>query len=412
MSLPPILGNVIPAHAWNSTESNLLAEVEALLDQHLRALALVNDKSGRYPTASIAALKQTDVLRAALPLDLGGLGISHTCSLEIQMRLARVDSAVAQIYKVHEELLREVLCYCPPLQRERIAAVVLQQKHILGLAVAEPGRSAIDPLKTTATPTANGGFVVDGFKIYTTGAAEADHIATWAWNASATTASNPFTGMQLLLIPRGTAGVHINRDWDALGQRATDSGSIKFTQVQCLPEWNASVPGKAPLLHSSVRYQAGFAALLCGIGFGALNAAVPYINERARPWAQAGVERAAADPMILRSTGELASDLAVAWAATLQCGALLDAFERGELSRAQLALPISAVKSAASRAAMAVTGNIHALMGTGSLAGNSNVDYWWRNARTLSLHDPVEWKNHEVGKHIITGWQPEPGVYQ
>lgn len=411
MSLTSILGKIVPAQTWNNAEAEVLQQLDSLIEQQLRPLAFSNDKSGRYPTASMTALKQTALLRAALPVGLGGLGVGHRCSLEIQMRLACVDSAVAQLYKVHEELLREVLHYCPAFQRERIGKLVLQHQ-ILGLAVAEPNRSAVDPLKTTATPTASGGFVVDGFKIYTTGAAEADHIATWAWNAASATAESPVHGMQMLLIPRGTPGVTVNRDWDALGQRATDSGSIKFDKVQCPPEWIASVPGKAPLIHSSVRYQAGFAAVLCGIGFGALTAAVPYINERSRPWAQAGMEKATADPMILRSAGELAADLAVAWAATLQCGALLDAFERGEIDRAQLALPISAAKSAASRAAMAATGGIHALMGTGSIGGKTTFDYWWRNARTLSLHDPVEWKNHELGKHLVTGWEPEPGIYQ
>jgi alkylation response protein AidB-like acyl-CoA dehydrogenase len=278
--------------------------------------------------------------------------------------------------------------------------------------VAEPNRSAIDPLRTTATPQADGGFVINGFKIYTTAAAEADHIATWAWNAASATAEAPVRGMQMVLIPKNTPGVIVNRDWDALGQRATDSGSIKFDNVVCSPDWTGSVPGKAPLIHSSVRYQAGFAAILCGIGFGAMNAAVPYINERSRPWAQTGLTKATEDPMILRSAGELACDLTVAWAATLQCGALLDAFERGEIDRGQLAIPISAAKSASSRAAMAATGNIHALMGTGSIAGKAGYDYWWRNARTLSLHDPVEWKTLELGRHLITGWDPEPGIYQ
>lgn len=411
-TLPSVLGKVIPTTAWQPHELQVLLQLEAVIDSELRALALENDRRGRYPTASMAALRKTDVLRAAVPAALGGLGVSHACSLEIQMRLARVDGAVAQLYKVHDELLREILVYCPDFQRQRLADFVVNQHHIIGLAVAEPNRSAVDPLKTTATPTADGGFVINGFKIYTTAAAEADHIATWAWNAATATAENPLAGMQLVLIPKDTAGVIINRDWDALGQRATDSGSIKFDNVACPPEWTGSVPGKAPLIHSSVRYQAGFAAILCGIGIGALNAAVPYINERSRPWAQTGMTKASADPMILRSAGELASDLAVAWAATLQCGALLDAFERGDIDRGQLAIPISAAKSAASRAAMAATGNIHALMGTGSIAGKASYDYWWRNARTLSLHDPVEWKNHEIGRHLITGWDPEPGIYQ
>ncbi|MFV8816332.1 acyl-CoA dehydrogenase family protein [Haliea sp. E17] len=411
-TLPPILGHTVPTPLLAPAELSLLARLHQVMDASLRELAPQNDAAGRYPSASMAALKQAGLLSAVVPQDLGGMGISHAASLEIQMRLATVDPAVGQLYKVHDELVREIFAYCPEFQRARLADFIVNQQQIVGLAVAESGRSAVEPLKTTATPTGDGGFVVDGLKIYTTGAAEADQIATWAFNAAAATADNPILGMQLLLIPKDTAGVTVNRDWDALGQRATDSGSISFDNVQCPAEWVGSVTGKAPLLQSALRYQAGFAALLCGMGFGALAAAVPFINEKSRPWAQTGVEHANQDPMVLRSAGEMAADLACAWAATQRCGELLDAYEAGKISRGQLAIPISAAKSAASRAALKCTGELHALMGTRSVAGGAGFDYWWRNARTLALHDPMEWKNHEIGRHVITGWEPEPGIYQ
>ncbi len=411
-ALHPVLGHIVPAPLLPASELPLLQRLQQVIDTQLRELAPLNDAAGRYPSASITALKEAGILTAVVPQSLGGMGIGHAASLELQMRLATVDPAVAQLYKVHDELMREILAYCPDFQRQRLADFVVKDRHIVGLAVAEAARSAVDPLKTTATPTGNGGFVVDGLKIYTTGAAEADHIATWGFNAAAATADNPVLGMQLLLIPKDTPGVTVNRDWDALGQRATDSGSIKFDAVDCPADWVGSVPGKAPLVHSSLRYQAGFAAILCGMGFGALAAAVPFINERSRPWAQAGVEKASEDPMVLRTAGEMASDLACAWAATQRCGQLLDAFEAGQIGRGQLALPISAAKSAASRAALKCTGELHALMGTRSVAGSEHFDYWWRNARTLALHDPMEWKNHEIGRHLVTGWEPEPGIYQ
>ncbi|TGD74637.1 acyl-CoA dehydrogenase [Mangrovimicrobium sediminis] len=411
-TLAPILGHIIPTPVLPPAELSLLTRLQQVIDAQLRELAPENDKRGRYPTASMAALKEAGLLTAVVPKELGGMGISHAASLEMQMRLATVDPAVGQLYKVHDELMREILAYCPDFQRERLADLVVNHKQIVGLAVAEPARTAVDPLKTTATPTDDGGFVVDGFKIYTTGAAEADVVATWAFNAAAATAENPVLGMQLLLIPKDTPGVTVNRDWDALGQRATDSGSIKFDKVQCPAEWVGSVPGKAPLVQSSLRYQAGFCALLCGMGFGALAAAVPFINERSRPWAQSGVEHANQDPMVLRTAGEMAADLACAWAATQRCGQLLDAFEAGQIGRGQLAMPISAAKSAASRAALKCTGELHALMGTRSVAASEHFDYWWRNARTLALHDPMEWKNHEIGRHLVTGWEPEPGIYQ
>jgi len=412
MKLKPLLGAAIPLPVLAEPEMQMLASLQSVLDEHLAPLALENDQRGRYPSESMQWLKSSGVMKAVVPKDQGGLGASERFSMEAITRITMTDTSVGQLYKIHDELVREIFVYCPDFQRQRLGAAIVDNNEALGLAVAEPGRTAVDPLKTTATPTEDGGFVVDGFKIYTSAAAEADHIATWAFNAAAATPENPIAGMQLLLIPKDTQGVKIHRDWNALGQRSTDSGSITFSSVRCSPEWVASVPGKAPLLHASIRYQLGLCAMLVGMGLGAMRAALPYIQEKSRPWAAAEVDAAVDDPLLREEVGYLVANLSVAYSATMACADLLDAFEHGDISRAELAIPISAAKVASNKAGLAATQSIHGLMGTGSVAGHQHFDYWWRNARTMSLHDPMRWKAHEVGRHVLTGWEPEPGVYQ
>lgn len=34
------------------------------------------------------------------------------------------------------------------------------------------------------------------------------------------------------------------------------------------------------------------------------------------------------------------------------------------------------------------------------------LDRHWRNARTHSVHDPVDWKYHHIGAHLLTGTPP------
>lgn len=413
--LKPLAGKLIPPPGPDALESEalaVLARVEAVLAGDISPRVADIDALGRYPDAALACLKPTGLFHAAVPKALGGLGLGHRFSLEAQLRIATVDSSVAQLFKVHDELLREIFCYCPDFQRERLAQLVLQDDAVIGLAVAEAGKTAESPMRTTLTPTADGGFICAGEKIYTTGAAGADHIATWGIDPSRADPANPIAGMQLVLIPRGTPGVRIHRDWDVLGQRATDSGTTTFESVKCPPEWVASVPGRGPLLQSSLRYQAGFAAILTGIGIGALIAASGFVRTRSRPWPAAGVDFAADDRMVQRQAGELAADLAAAYCAVMATASLLDAFEHAPLDRGALALPISVAKSVAHRASLRACSEIHGLMGTRSVSRRLDFDRWWRNARTLSLHDPVEYKHLELGRHLLTGWDPDPGVYQ
>jgi alkylation response protein AidB-like acyl-CoA dehydrogenase len=63
------------------------------------------------------------------------------------------------------------------------------------------------------------------------------------------------------------------------------------------------------------------------------------------------------------------------------------------------------------RAGLRAANEVFALMGTRSAGRAHGFDRWWRNARTLSLHDPIEWKHAEIGAHVLTGWDPPFGVY-
>ena len=411
--LRPLLGATIAPPNLTSAELDVLAAVDHAVDTTIGPLADEHDAAGRYPTRSIAALRSTGVLALAVPAELGGIGASHRASLELQVRLGAADSAVAQIVKVHDELVREIFVYCPPSMRESLARRIVDGRHMIGLAVAEAGKRVDDPWTTTIVPAGpDGAASLNGRKVYTTGAAEADEIAVWAFDPTAPGIdTNPLLGFALTLVPADTPGVTIHRDWDALGQRATDSGTITFDAVACGPDLRASVAGLAPLPQSPVRYQAGFAAVLVGIGLGALRAAAPFVSGSSRPWPSAGVDSAGDDPLVRRLCGELTADLVAAYHATMHTGDLLDAFERGDIDRTSLAVPIYAAKAAASRAAVRAASEVYALMGTRATAKSNIFDRFWRNARTLSLHDPVDWKHEELGRHVLTGWDPEPGIY-
>jgi len=412
-TLPPLLGAAFPPAGIAGEHLQALVDLQAVLDRDIAPMAAENDRIGRYPTASIAALKRSGFLKAVLPTDLGGGSIPHRVSMEAQLRIAIADSSVAQLYKVHDEIIREMLTYCPPGLKPRLARAVIEDQAIIGLAVAEAGRKVDDPMTTTALPSAKGGFVVHGRKIYTTAAAEADYIATWAYNPQAHgIAENPLAGMQLNLIARSTKGVTIHRDWDPLGQRATDSGTITFDQVETDPDWAASIPGQFSPPHASLRYQVGFCAIMIGTAIAALREAAAFVGPQSRPWPSAGVDNAADDPLTRRLTGEITADLVAAYTLMQAAADLLDGFERGDVDRTQLAIPVYAAKVAAHKASLAAASEIYTLMGTRSVAKANGFDRYWRNIRVLSLHDPVAWKQAEIGRHVLTGWDPEPGLYQ
>ena len=409
-ALRPLLGALIPVPSLPPAEGAALASLQRVIDDAIAPAAVTTDSVGRYPTASVAALKNSGILKASVPAAWGGLGASHRLSLEAQVRLAAADSSVAQLFKIHDELTREIFVYCPDATAPRLATAILREEAILGLAVAENGATTTDPLTTRADRQPDGSYVINGTKIYTTGAAEADYIATWAFDPVAG-AGDPVRGMVLNLVAQGSAGVEIRRDWDALGQRGTDSGTVAFTDVRTDPGLLAVEVGRWPVSHAPLLYQAGFAAVLVGIGIGALGAAIDFVATKSRPWPSAGADSAAGDVLVRRLAGELAADLAGAYALVASTAELFDLAAAGQISRTEVAIPVYAAKSAASRAGLRATSEVFALMGTRSTAGRHGFDRWWRNARTLSLHDPVDWKHAEIGAHLLSAWDPPFGVY-
>ena len=77
-----------------------------------------------------------------------------------------------------------------------------------------------------------------------------------------------------------------------------------------------------------------------------------------------------------------------------------------------LAVPTYAARSAADRAALAAADGIFALMGTRSVARPNGFDrVVAQRADPCRCNDPVEWKHAEIGQHVLTGWDPPPGIY-
>ena len=242
--LPPLLGRAFPPSGLARTEQEAILRLQKVLDAEIAPLASAQDARGRYPTDLIAAIKRTGILAAAIPEELGGAGFSFRASMETQLRIAAADSAVSQIYKIHEECLREAVLKVPDQFRPILLKSIISEQKILGLAVAEAGRKVDDPMQTLFKPRNDGGGAISGKKIYTTGAAEADIIVVWSFDPTTPgIAEHPVLGLRVSLVPAGTPGITIHRDWNALGQRATDSGTITFSDLQVDPAWNGQAPG-------------------------------------------------------------------------------------------------------------------------------------------------------------------------
>ncbi|MCY4193266.1 MAG: acyl-CoA dehydrogenase family protein, partial [bacterium] len=127
MTLARLLGSAIAPPVLAAEEESALVALDEVIDEVVAPLASEHDAQGRYPTRAVEALKGCGILGLAVPADFGGVGASHAASLHAQVRLAAADSSVAQVYKVHDELVREIFSYCSDDLKPRLASLILEE---------------------------------------------------------------------------------------------------------------------------------------------------------------------------------------------------------------------------------------------------------------------------------------------
>jgi alkylation response protein AidB-like acyl-CoA dehydrogenase len=59
-----------------------------------------------------------------------------------------------------------------------------------------------------------------------------------------------------------------------------------------------------------------------------------------------------------------------------------------------------------SEVAVQVSSELFALSGASAADAKYGLDRHWRNARTHSIHDPVDWKYHHVAAYEVDGVLP------
>ena len=214
-------------------------------------------------------------------------------------------------------------------------------------------------------------------------------------------------------------GVTVREDWDAFGQRQTDSGTVRFERV-LLPRRDVLLaPGAVQSIRATLRPQLAqliLTNLYLGIAQGAFEAARCFTLENTRPWFTSGLARTADDPVVQHRYGQLRlqvrpAELAVEFAvAELQCA--LDAGEAVTVQqRGELAVAVAEAKVLAHRAAIEVSNQLFELTGTRSTSARYGLDRFWRNARVHTLHDPVDQKLRDIGRYAIEGTLPTPTPY-
>ncbi|MEJ2854982.1 MULTISPECIES: acyl-CoA dehydrogenase family protein [unclassified Saccharothrix] len=249
----------------------------------------------------------------------------------------------------------------------------------------------------------DGGFQVSGRKTFATGASVADRLVVSATRTDT-------GGKVTFTLDAKSDGITYHGDWDNIGQRLTASGGVTFDRVH-VPEdrvLGAHDEHSPRQSLAAIGFQLVLAQLYVALAEGALAEAAQYTRTTTRPWFLSGVDTATADPYILATYGELVADVeAAGLLADAASEALREASDAdGDLTaeqRATTAARITSAKVVSTKVANHTTSKVFELCGARATAAGYAFDRFWRNARTLTLHDPVSYKARELGAYHLTG---------
>jgi alkylation response protein AidB-like acyl-CoA dehydrogenase len=372
--------------------------------------AVERDRVGAAPYAEVQLLKDSGLVTLLGPTEFGGGGQRWETAYQVVRVIARGDGSIGQLLGYHYLWAWAVRLVGTEPQIGAVEELYTSNNFLFG--------GAVNPRDTDLTIVDRGETLVyNGVKSFSTGGRATD--LTVLEGIIEGTATHVFA-----IVPTAQDGIVFRGDWDNLGQRLTDSGSVEINDVEVDWAGAAGFVDKEfrPLVYNTLNFPAleiVFANFYVGIARGALDTAAEYTRTRTRPWPYGGDNKElATDEWYLREGyGDLQAKLWAAEAFVDQVNresdaVLHDARENlTEQARGDLAVRIAAAKLRAADVALEIGTRVFELTGARATSNSVGLDIFWRNVRTHTLHDPVAYKRREVGGYVLTGEIPEPTWY-
>lgn len=353
--------------------SSVLERIEPIAAGVVRDRADEVDRTGEFPEASIAALREAGLLGLISAAEVGGMGQGPGAAARVVERLARECGSTAMVVCMH---------YAATAVLERHGADEVRRanaagEHLLTLAFSESGsRSHFWAPVSTATRRADG-VCLDAKKSWVT---SAHHATLYIWSSRPMAAEG---ASSIWLVPRDSAGVDPAGRFDGLGLRGNDSTPVSATSV-VVPESNLlgdDGGGLGVMLETVLPI---FCAMTAGCGIGLMEAATAATCEHAAGTRYTHLDSSLAELPTIRA---YVARMRIATDATRALW--LDALDAIEAGRDDVMLRVLECKAAAGEAATEVLDTAMRVCGGAAFRRDVGVERRFRDARAGTVMAPT-----------------------
>ena len=198
------------------------------------SLAAHTDKSNAFPHSMWEKLGDAGFLGMTADEDVGGLGMGYQAHCVVMEEISRASGSIGLSYAAHSQLcVNQLQLNGNTEQKKRFLPELIKGTSIGALAMSESGAgSDVVSMRTTAKK-ADGGYVLDGTKMWITNGPDADVIVVYA----KTEPEKASKGITAFLVEKKFKGFSCARKLDKMGMRGSNTGELIFESV-FVPEEN------------------------------------------------------------------------------------------------------------------------------------------------------------------------------
>jgi butyryl-CoA dehydrogenase len=261
-------------------EQKMMRRVAAeIADEQLAPRAEEMEDSREIPANVLAFLAEQGYMGMFLPEQYGGAELDYmTYALTVE-EFSRGSPAVALVVSVQNALVgKPILAYGTDDQKEKYLAAVAAGEMLGAFALTEADAGSDAANVRTAAARKDGGYVLNGRKLYVTNAGRAGLFLVVA----STDVGAGGKGLSCFLVEAGAPGLTVGERYDGMGMRALDVREVLFEncEVDAAALLGAEGDGLKIALASLDGSRIGVAAQAVGIARRAFDEARRYAGER------------------------------------------------------------------------------------------------------------------------------------
>lgn len=367
------------------------------------------DETCTFPWENVRTMGEMGLLGVPVPSELGGLGLDYLSYILVVEELAKFDASHSITVSAHTTLgTSPILAFGTDEQKERYLPLLASGQVLGGFGLTEPGAGSDSGGTRTRAEKVDGGYVLNGAKIFITHAGVGEIFTVTAVTEpgqgtrgiSSFVVTKPTTDLEMAeRLGVGHApdlrymdGVTAGKKEDKMGWRASDTRELLLEDV-FVPEENrlgAEGEGFKNFMKTLDAGRIGIAGLSLGLAQGAFDVALHYTTEREQFGQKIWEFQQVQFPM-----AELATDLEAGRLLTYRAAWLKD---RGQPFSKEAAM----AKLFCSELCMRATTLAVQLMGGEGYTAEYPVERMMRDAKICEIGEGTsEVQKLVIGRHLV-----------